>query len=216
MRFMSLFLVFLLLLVPAASAQEVEWALAAAVSVLALRNNSPVRGSGFVVALEPSVATVVTAAHVIEGARFEVMFATSATERFPVQNVDILAMESGDSKGLAVFQVRGALPDGITVLTFDVEPRLQAAESLLLVGFSHRIRKPLAKRRTYSGRQGNELVLDLPVGEGFSGAPVLRGGRVVGVVTREDVQLTYAVTALMAREFTLGSGVALEALGEVE
>ncbi len=196
------------LLVPTgAPAQDVDQALASVVRISGTRSETPVRGSGFVVAVDRDVATVVTASHVIEGARFEVQFAASATERFEVEAADVLGMESGDPNGLAVFQVRGAIPDGVAALAFDVESRPQAAEDLLLVGFPQRSRTPLAKRRTYSGRRGNLLLLDLPIGEGFSGGPVLRDGKVVGVVTGEDLQLTYAVIAVVAREFVAGSEV---------
>ena len=72
----------LLLLTPAfASAQEVDGALASAVRISGTRNDTPVRGSGFVVAVGQGVATVVTASHVIEGTRFEVVFTASATEQ---------------------------------------------------------------------------------------------------------------------------------------
>lgn len=44
------------------------------------------------------------------------------------------------------------------------------------------------------------LLIDQDIGEGFSGGPVLRGGKVVGVITDTDEQTTYAVNALVARE----------------
>ncbi len=201
---------FLLLLPASATAQDAGPSLASLVRISGTRNGTPMGGSGFVVAVGRDVATIVTASHVIEGARFQVAFAASITDRFAVDRADILEMESGDPNGLAIFQVRGRLPQAVAALAFDAGSRLQAAESLLLVGFPQRSRTPLAKRRTYSGRRGNLLLLDLPVGEGFSGGPVLRGGKVAGVVTAEDLQLTYAVNAVVAREFVAGSGVAVD------
>ncbi len=206
MRRVILFLTCLSLLLPAgAPAQDVDHALASAVRISGTRHGTPVRGSGFAVAVARDVATLVTASHVIEGARFEVAFAASATERFAVDAADVLGMESGNPNGLAVFQVRGAIPRGVTALTFNIESPPPTAEELLLVGFPNRSRTPLATRRTYTGRRGNLLQLDLPIGEGFSGGPVLHGGKVVGVVTSEDLRLTYAVNAVVAREFVAGS-----------
>jgi hypothetical protein len=49
-----------------------------------------------------------------------------------------------------------------------------------------------------------------PIGEGFSGGPVLQGGKVVGVITEMDDQTTYAVAALVANEALGGWGVKLD------
>ncbi len=186
---------------------EAETALAAAVRIAGTRNETPVSGSGFVVGLESDVATIVTASHVIEGTLFEVTFAGS-TESFPPQS-PLLGIDAGNLNGLAVFEVRGAIPRGIQALALDAVTRPWPGESLLLVGFPQRSRTPLAKRRTFSGRSGPLLQIDLPVGEGFSGGPVIRGGKVVGVVTGEDAQLTTALNAFAAREALLGWGARL-------
>lgn len=92
-----------------ASAQEVEPLLDAVVRISGTRGETPVRGSGFVVARSGDTATVVTASHVIEGVQFEVVFASSFDDRFPVDRADVLAMEIGDPNGLAVFRVRGSI-----------------------------------------------------------------------------------------------------------
>jgi len=76
-----------------------------------------------------------------------------------------------------------------------------------LVGFPQLAKSPLTLRRNFAGRDGNILQLDLPAGEGFSGAPLLqRSGKVLGVVTDEDPQLTFAVRALLARDAVIGWG----------
>ena len=53
------------------------------------------------------------------------------------------------------------------------------------------------------------LLIDQGIGEGFSGGPVLQGGKVVGVITDMDDQTTYAVNAVVARESLEGWGVKL-------
>jgi len=192
-------------------AQEVDTARAAVVKISGTRGGTPVRGSGFVVSKNRNVATIVTASHVIQGAEFEVRFAAAPTERFPVDAV--LGMEAGNPNGLAVLQVRGAIPPGVETLSFDVENRPRADERLVLIGYPQMTLAPLTKRRSLSGRRGTLLLLDLSVGEGFSGGPVLRGGKVVGVVTGEDSQLTYAVNAVVAGEALRGWGVRLGSSG---
>ncbi len=200
------FLALALFVLPAASpAQDIEPIFASMVRITATRGDATVRGSGFVVDLRRDVATIVTASHVIEGAQIEVVF-SSSTRRF--QPDVLLGMESGAPNGLATFQVRG-VPVGTAALSLDAANRPRAAEALLLVGFPQMSPTPLAKQRVLSGRRGTLLLIDLPVGEGFSGGPVVREGKVVGVVTGQDRQLTYAVNAVVAREALLGWGVAL-------
>ena len=198
-------LTLLLLLPSAVSAQELDKAVSAVVRISGMRDGTPVRGSGFVVGLDRDKATIVTASHVIEGVQqLEVTFAIDRTESFPIGTV--LGKEFANQRGLAVFQVRGALPAGMATLSFDTESQILRGEELFLLGFPQRAKAPLALRRTFAGPDGNFLQLDLPAGEGFSGAPVLRKGKVVGVVVDEDTQLTFAVKALVAQDAVIGWG----------
>ncbi|HSS52183.1 MAG TPA: SUMF1/EgtB/PvdO family nonheme iron enzyme [Thermoanaerobaculia bacterium] len=206
-------LALLLLLPAAASTQELDVAVAALVRISGTRGGTPVRGSGFVVSLESDRATIVTASHVIEGVEgLAVSFAVDTTSPRPAGTV--LGMDSGNPRGLAAFQVRGPLPSGLTALNFDTESRLLRGEELYLMGFPQMATAPLTLRRVFSGPAGNLLQLDLPVGEGFSGSPVLRKGRVVGVVVDEDTQLTFAVKALVAQDAVLGWGSQLGSPGD--
>jgi formylglycine-generating enzyme required for sulfatase activity len=201
----------LLLLFPAAaSAQEdLETAVSAMVRISGSRNGSPVRGSGFVVALLPGKATIVTASHVIEGAEaLEVAFAADRTQRFPVDA--FLGSEIGNPRGLAAFQVVGPIPAGVTSLSFETERQPQRGSELFLVGFPQMEVAPQTPRRALSGRRGTLLLIDQGIGEGSSGGPVLQGGKVVGIVTETDEQTTYAVNAVVAREALEGWGVKLE------
>jgi sulfatase-modifying factor enzyme 1/trypsin-like peptidase len=198
-------LALLLLLPAAASAQDLDTAVSALVRISGTRAGTPVRGSGFVVGLDLNKATIVTASHVIEGVQqLEVTFAVDLTESFSAGAV--LGMESGNPRGLAVFLVRGALPAGVTTLSFGTEDQLQRGEDVFLLGFPEMATAPLALRMSFAGPDGNFLRLDRPAGEGLSGAPVLRNGKAVGVVTEEDPRLTYAVKASMAQGAVIGWG----------
>ena len=201
-------LALLLLLPAAAAAQEVDTALFAVVRISGTRGGTPVRGSGFVVGLDRDQATIVTASHVIEGVwQLEVTFAAHLDESFPAGAV--LGMDAGSPNGLAAFQVRGALPAGVTTLSFEVESPPRVGEALFLLGFPQMSPVPRMTQRVLSARSGTLLLVDQGVGEGFSGGPVLQGGKVVGVVTEMDEQTTYAVTALAARKALEGWGVRL-------
>lgn len=199
-------LALLLLFPPAASAQDLETAVSALVRISGTKDGAPVRGSGFVVGLDRDKATIVTASHVIEGVQdLQVTFAADLASQIPVAVT--LGMEAGSPNGLAALQIRGAVPAGVTALSFAVDSQLRLGDELFLAGFPEMADAPLTPRRALSGRRGTLLLIDQDVGEGFSGGPVLQGGKVVGVVTETDGQTTYAVSAVVAREALKGWGV---------
>ncbi|HYO15457.1 MAG TPA: SUMF1/EgtB/PvdO family nonheme iron enzyme [Thermoanaerobaculia bacterium] len=201
-------LALLLLLPAAASAQDLDAALFAVVRISGTRGDTPVRGSGFVIDLDRDKATIVTASHVVEGVQqLEVTFAADPTEPFPADLV--LGMDAGSPNGLAVFQVRGALPVGVATLSFEVGSRPGVGDALFLLGFLEMELAPRTTQRVLSSRRGTLLLVDQGIGEGFSGGPVLQTGKVVGVVTDTDGQTTYAVNAVVAREALEGWGVRL-------
>ena len=137
-------LTLLLLLPAAATAQELDQAVSALVRISGTRGGTPVRGSGFVVGLERDKAVIVTASHVIEGVdQLTVSFAADTSESFPAGGV--YGMDAGNPRGLAVFQVRGALPSGVTVLGFDSESRPAHGAALFLLGFPQRGRSGRAR-----------------------------------------------------------------------
>jgi Sulfatase-modifying factor enzyme 1 len=203
-------LALLLLLSAAASAQELDTALSALVRISGTRGDTPVRGSGFVIALDCDKATIVTASHVIERVQqIEVTFAADLARSFPAGAV--LGIDAGNPRGLAAFQVRGA-PAGVTSLRFDVESWPRLGEALFLLGFPQMELAPRTTQRALSGRREPLLLIDQGIGEGFSGGPVLLGGKVIAVVTETDEQTTYAVDAPAAHKALEGWGVKLECI----
>ncbi|NJL29592.1 MAG: SUMF1/EgtB/PvdO family nonheme iron enzyme [Thermoanaerobaculia bacterium] len=135
----------------------------------------------------------------IEGlSQIEVTFAADVSERFPADPP--LGSDSENRNGLAVFQVRGAIPREVRSLSFDNDAQLQRGEDLFLLGFPEMTTSPLTLRAAFAGPNGNLLQLDRGVGDGLSGGPVLRRGKVVAVVTSTDPQLTVAVKSLVARD----------------
>ncbi len=199
----------LLLLLPAVTtAQDLDTAVSAVVRISGTRGGTPVRGSGFVVALDRRKATIVTASHVIEGVqKLEVTFAADLAVSF--RSEAVLGVDKGNPHGLAVFQVRGALPAGVTTLSFEVESQPRLREALFLLGFPQMARAPRMAQGRLSARSGTLLLIDHESEEGLSGGPVLQDGKVVGVVTNTDAQTTYAINAVMAREALQGWGVKL-------
>jgi hypothetical protein len=58
-----------------------------------------------------------------------------------------------------------------------------------------------------SARQGRELIFAMPVGEGNSGGPLLKDGKVVALVTSEAQGRAFAAAAASVKLFLEGSGV---------
>ena len=177
----------------------------ALVRIVATRGGTPVRGTGFVVAADKGYVTVVTAAHVIQGAQVEVSFAGQPLETHAVAPRDILHVEDDSRDGLAAFVVRGNVSN-VTALELDEGPSPSGGDQVLLVGYPQQATSPRTLQRTFAAREGLKYVLDQPVGEGFSGGPVLRGTRAIAMITSKDDQFTYAVPSRIVREFVLGSG----------
>ena len=86
-------------------AQDIETLRAGVVKISSLSEGKRKTGTGFIVKLEPSIAYIVTAAHVVEGDP------APQVEFFTRQNVSVKAevrkIEGGDPQGLALLVVRG-------------------------------------------------------------------------------------------------------------
>jgi Trypsin-like peptidase domain len=172
---------------------------------------APFHGSGFVIALDRGVATIVTASHVIEGAStLEVTFAADPMRSFPVSRV--VSIEPKNQNGLAVFVVQGDVPGGVRPLQLaEGVSDLSPGDSAFLIGYPQNATgtAPRTLTRSFSRRDGSRYEFDGGVEGGISGGPVVAGGRAVGVITETDERYSYAVPIAILREFLLGSGVSL-------
>jgi len=178
----------------------------AMVQIVATRDGETLRGSGFIVSLdrERSIAYVLTSSHVIEGARFEATFAADLSQSSVP--TEVIGLEAENRNGLAVFRVRSAVPPGAISLDIagrnDLGP--QPAQNLTLVGYPNASATPLVRTRTFSGQSGALYLVDLGVGEGSSGGPVLLDRKVVGLVTATTAEQTYVVPFATIRTFLEG------------
>ena len=196
----------LLLLFASACMQRLDLAVPALVRISGTRGGTSIRGTGFIVGLDRGKATIATASHVIENVQeLEVTFAVNPALSFPAGAV--LGLDAGSPNGLAAFQVSGELPEGATALSFDVGRTPQLGEALFLLGFPQMELAPRITQRVLAARRGTLLLVDQEVGEGFSGGPVLKEGKVVGVVTESDGQTTYAVNSVVALGSLQGWGL---------
>jgi len=150
-------------------------------------------GAGFVVASGGGMAFVVTAAHVVQGFQeVNVIFYGDPFQPRPARPVRL-----DETLDVAVLQV-WYVPEEVDPLPFDVTA-LRPGEQVFMVGFPRNSHTPLVNGGTLSGLEGSLLVVNPGVNEGNSGGPLLRNGRVVGVVRETDRSYARAVPAPAVR-----------------
>lgn len=171
----------LIALAQSAFAQSLDGLKAGVVRITSQADELRRTGTGFIVRLEKDAAFIVTASHVVEGddePRVEFF-----TRRNTAVTAEVLRIEGGDPRGLALLAVRGALPPGLQALPLAGAETLGGGEPVVVIGFPQGGGAWAVLRASVVSQEGRELTLDGSIGEGNSGGPVLREGRVIGVVT---------------------------------
>jgi hypothetical protein len=179
----------------------------AVVRITAKEGERSKTGTGFIVQLTQDIAYIVTASHVIEGDdEPQVEFFTRRDR--PVKAA-IKAAEVGDPKGLALLVVSGkeALGQGLSVLAIDTSTLLKSGDEVMAIGFPRMGGDWAVSKGNLSARQGRELIFTMPVGEGNSGGPLIKDGKVIALVTSEAQGRAFAAAAASVKLFLEGSGV---------
>ena len=115
----------------AASAQDIDTLRSAIVKIVAQGEGVRQIGTGFIVRLEPDIAYIATASHVVEDAsNIQIEFFTQRNRSVEAR---ILKREAGNPKGLAVLTVRGTLPAGIESIPGVARAETSANEAVLWV-----------------------------------------------------------------------------------
>ena len=141
--------------------------------------NSLSSGSGFVISKH---GYIITAAHVLGDSIHdwtEVYIGDDSRSAYPatVVMVDV-------EKDISILKVEEIAADQLHPLKLNFGPPSDG-EELLSVGYRGAIKGPLTLRGHLISRSGDDgvLIVDVPVGAGFSGAPVLNlGGDAIGYV----------------------------------
>ena len=155
-------------------------------------------GTGIVVRIEKEAAFVATASHVIEGDPQPTVQFYAEPGR-PV-SAQVLGMEGGDSRGVAVLVVRQDLPDSLRVLSLNAHVLVEAGDPVTAIGFPRLAGAPWAVTKgELVGRKGRDLVFSGAIDEGNSGGPLLKGTQVVGIVTEASPPFAYAAPAVLAQ-----------------
>jgi hypothetical protein len=188
----------------------------AVVKITAKEGERSKTGTGFIVALSPEIVYIVTASHVVEGdAEPQVEFFTRRDR--PVK-ATVKEAEVNDPKGLALLTVRGkdAIAKNLSALDLDAAAPLKGGDEVTAIGFPRMGGDWAVSKGHLSARQGRELIFAMPVGEGNSGGPLLKDGKVVALVTSEAQGRAFAAAAASVKLFLEGTGIDLIPAGESE
>ena len=165
-------------------------------------------GTGFIVQVSAEGIYIATASHVVEGDKApRVAFLPEPNSEFPAQ---VLKLEGGDPKGLALLVVRGNIKRvlrDVRVLPFSASNDLAAGDAVTAIGFPQGGGGWAVVPATVATREGRELVLSGSIAEGNSGGPIVKDGAVVGLVTGTQGQYARATPAVIVRFTMEGWGV---------
>jgi hypothetical protein len=179
----------------------------AVVRITAKEGERSKTGTGFIVQLTADLAYIVTASHVVEGDDAPQIEFFTQRDR-PVK-ASVKAAEVNDPKGLALLTVSGkqAMTPGLSALALDTGTQLKGGDEVMAIGFPRMGGDWAVSKGHLSARQGRELIFAMPLSEGDSGAPLIKDGKVVALVTSEAQGRAFAAAAASVKLFLEGSGV---------
>jgi hypothetical protein len=164
-------------------------------------------GTGFIVKLEPGIAYILTAYHVVAGDSAPQVEFFSRRNR-PVK-ADIIKLQPDKRDGLGLLAVRGKdnLPADLTPLPIDIDPKIASGDALHTIGFGAGQGEWAVVPASILAIDGSDLKLDGRFKSGNSGGPVLKDGKVVGILTDEQDGVGLASLASIVRIVLHGWGV---------
>lgn len=139
-------------------------------------------GSGFLVRLDDDRAYILTAAHVVDGARAISVFFNA--RRLDATQGTAVGPEHWDRRGLALVVVPAsdARSAGAHPLRLSSERPPGTGTELRLIGHARTVSDWSSLYGRVAAHEGKALKVQTAVNEGSSGGPVLHHGQVVGVV----------------------------------
>jgi hypothetical protein len=177
------------------TAQDLQRQKSAVVKLIAQSDGQTRTGTGFIVKIEPDAVYIVTASHVVEGDP------TPLVEFFTARNrrvtAEIVKLEGGDPKGVGLIAVRGQdkIPANLKALAFDADAELEGADDVVTIGFGQGQGDWAVLTAQVVSVDGRDVKIDGRIEEGNSGGPVLKGGKVVGLITSSQRGLGLATPA---------------------
>lgn len=187
-----------LLFLSSTFAQDIEDLKTGVVKITAEVEGRQKIGTGFVIHLEEGAVYVLTASHVVEGAReIEMEFFPRRYREIPAE---VIQIESGDPRGLALLLAEDDIPSDLTVLALGTADDLSGGDPVITIGFPRISGVPWAViTGNIIGKVGKGISFSGPVEKGNSGGPLIAKGQVIGIVTEVIEPYAYAVSATIAR-----------------
>ncbi len=168
---------------PLVLAQDLERSKASVVKITSQLDGERRTGTGFVVKVEAEEVYIVTASHVVEGDKTpQLQFL--ARRNKPVK-AQVLNLEGGDPRGLALLLVRGKenFPSDVRALSLSAQSAVTGGQEVFAIGFGQGQGEWAVIRANVVGMQGRDIKVEGRIEEGNSGGPLLKDGQVVGLVT---------------------------------
>ena len=110
---------------------------------------------------------------------------------------EIVKLEGGDPKGLGLIAVRGRdnLPTNLSALPFETDVDLEGADEVVTIGFGQGQGDWAVLKGQVISVDGRDVKIDGRIEEGNSGGPLLREGKVVGLITSSQRGMGLATPA---------------------
>jgi formylglycine-generating enzyme required for sulfatase activity len=162
-------------------------------------------GTGFIVKLEPLMAYIVTAAHVVAGDSEPTIY-FAARRNVPVTG-RVVKNDLGLDVSLLLVQGRDNLPAGTLAIGLARGQTIKRGEQVATIGFPAGLGDWAVTSSTIGTQEGSKLTLSGTIAEGNSGGPVLRGDNVVAMITSVQGIAGLAIPALFLDYTLKGWGV---------
>lgn len=184
-------------------AQELDKLKTGIVRITAEVGGASKSGSGFIVRLTSDTAYIVTASHVVEGAKHPKIEFIKDDRSFLAT---VKALEGDNPRGLALVVVTGIenVASDLSALPLATAFEVQAPKEVIALGFPKVVGSLSVIQGNVSSRKGREFIVQAPLEEGMSGGPVILEDHVVGLVTESSQGLGYATLAADIQLFLRG------------
>lgn len=205
--FLSLFHSLLIPLVgTTVSAQEIEDMKKGVVRITSTVDGNRKVGTGIIIQLKSDGVYIVTASHVVEGAQnVSVEFFVKRNQPVPAK---VIGMEGDDPNGLAALLVAGNIPQRLMALNLTPSLPVVGGDSVTTLGFPRLSMVPWAViTGNVVGQTGKNITISGPVDEGNSGGPLIKEGRVIGMITQVIDNFAYAVPTIIMEYVLKGWGI---------
>jgi len=147
-------------------------------------------GAGFVINRDSEGAWIVTASHVIEGdANPKVVFYQQQNSEI---DAEVLRLEGGDPRGIAVLKVSHRIPGNLPVLAL-AEHNLTQDQDVVVIGFPAGAGPWTQKQTSTAPYDGKDMVLTDNMAQGYSGGPVFNKDKKIAGMMAQNIGFGKAV-----------------------